>query len=362
MNCRSEAAGQGLLRKVLYQRLNREAALGLVLSLCLLLCSGVFAVSLLGGYLLPDHSLALRLALAILPATLAVTVARWLFVVNPLPRGIVLAPDEALRFRRVVGRLCDQLRVPMPDRLLISNDLNAAVITRPRHGLWGPMESVLVVGLPLLQSVNPRQLQAILAHEIAHLGRQRAGDKAWSAHFRAWWLRAVDRIDNCPDIISRLVSVPLRPFSDRFVLSLLELSHLEEFEADAVAADMVGAEALAEALIEVALKAQILDAATWLVDPGRIVSGDAVGPSGLLDDGHRDALRELRGVLCTAELLDEPGPELHPALGDRLAALQVGLHSLIEEAPSAAHCYFRKLLPSLQLRFDSAMPMSLAAA
>jgi len=335
MSCKSGEAGRRLSRAVLYRELNREATRGLGLSVVLLLCTSGLAVSLLGGRLLPDYSLALRLSLAILPATLAFTVARWLFVASPVPAGIALAPDEALRFRRVVGRLCEQLRVPVLDRLLISNDLNAAVITRPRHGLWGAMESVLVVGLPLLQSVNPRQLQAILAHEIAHLGRQRAGEKAWDAHFRAWWLRVVDRIDNCPDIISRLVSIPLRPLSDRFVLSLLELSHLEEFEADAVAADMVGAEALAEALIEVALKAQILHAEVVLADPALGATADAAGSWGLLASGSRGTLRELRGALCTAELLDEPGAALHPALGDRLAALQVGLHSLIDEAPSA---------------------------
>ena len=39
--------------------------------------------------------------------------------------------------------------------------------------------------------------------------------------------------------------------------------------------------------------------------------------------------------------------------------LQVGLHSLTT-APSAAHCYFRKLLPVLQHRFDRA-PSLLAA-
>ena len=149
--------------------------------------------------------------------------------------------------------------------------------------------------------------------------------------------------------------------SDRFVWSLLELSYLEEFEADAVAADMVGAEALAEALIEVALKAQIHHAACWLADStDDSHGGDTRDACYMLERGDRSLLRALRGALCTAELLDEPGAELHPALGDRLAALQVGLHSLIDEAPSAAHCYFRKLLPVLQHRFDRA-PSLLAA-
>lgn len=362
MDCRSEAAGPRQQRAALYRELNLEAMLGLGASLFLLLCTSALVLALLGGYLLAGSSAALRLALAALPATLAVVIARWLFArVPPLPSGITLAAGEALRFRRVVARLCEQLEVPMVDHVLISEDLNAALVTRPRHGLWGPMESVLVVGLPLLQSVNPRQLHAILAHEIAHLGRQRIGEKAWSAHFRAWWLRVVDRIESSPDAISRIVAIPLRRLSDRFVWSLLELSYLEEFEADAVAADMVGAEALAEALIEVALKAQIHHAACWLADStDDSHGGDTRDACYMLERGDRSLLRALRGALCTAELLDEPGAELHPALGDRLAALQVGLHSLIDEAPSAAHCYFRKLLPVLQHRFDRA-PSLLAA-
>ena len=99
----------------------------------------------------------------------------------------------------------------------------------------------------------------------------------------------------------------------------------------------------------------------WLADStDDSHGGDTRDACYMLERGDRSLLRALRGALCTAELLDEPGAELHPALGDRLAALQVGLHSLIDEAPSAAHCYFRKLLPVLQHRFDRA-PSLLAA-
>lgn len=353
MTCIGESTGQWRERAALYRELNREARLGLGAMLLILLCTSVLAVLLLAGGVLGEASLLIRFSLAIAPLLLALKLAGWLLAVAPLPVGIPLAEGEAVQFRRVVARLCAQLKVPMVHRLLISDEMNAAVVTRPRHGLWGPMESVLVVGLPLLQSVNPRQLKAILAHEVAHLGRQRLGEKAWAAHFRAWWLRVVDRIDTAPDPVSRLVAVPLRPVTDRFVLSLLKLSHLEEFEADAVAADMVGAEALAEALIEVALKARMLYEASPTGRPAAEAEADA--RSGDFADaslsGAAVGLRELRGALCTAALLDEPGPQLHPALGDRLAALQVGLHSLIEDAPSAAQCYFRQCLPSLLGRF-----------
>ena len=153
---------------------------------------------------------------------------RWLFArVPPLPSGITLAAGEALRFRRVVARLCEQLEVPMVDHVLISEDLNAALVTRVRAmvcggrwnrcWLWGCRCCRVSIRVSCTRFWPTRLLTWGVSASARRPG----------AHFRAWWLRVVDRIESSPDAISRIVAIPLRRLSDRFVWSLLELSYLE---------------------------------------------------------------------------------------------------------------------------------------
>ena len=92
--------------------------------------------------------------------------------------GITLAAGEALRFRRVVARLCEQLEVPMIDHVLISEDFEC----RPGHASapWsvGPMESVLVVGCRCCRVSIRVSCTRFWPTIVAHLGRQRIGEKA----------------------------------------------------------------------------------------------------------------------------------------------------------------------------------------
>jgi len=100
--------------------------------------------------------------------------------------------DEASRGRleREVWSLAASLRVPLPRVQLV--DTGAAVLHC--HGLWKP---TLVVGCEFTERLNDAQLQAALAHELAHLLHR---DLATS------WLLMILRVAQCFNPVGQVIA------------------------------------------------------------------------------------------------------------------------------------------------------------
>lgn len=285
---------------------------------------------------------------------LAARVLRCLATPVPHPEGVRLCPARAAELHALVndiGARCGGLKV---HSVRVTGDMNAAILQRPRRGLWGRMENHLLVGLPLAHSVSARQLEAIVAHEFGHLHCQRRGLAAWGGHLRAWWFRAIDR---CFDLLP-----PLGALLDHLTLSQLRraqtLCRMEEFEADLAAARLVGSASVAGALIEVALKEGFLTQDYWakVMAQSRFHPRPTIRPyremgCGMLAGypawhGRRDFLLSM--------FAEDDGGDLHPSLSERLAAIGERLGSAppqpIEE--SAAQRYLEAELEALAWVFD----------
>ena len=195
----------------------------------------------------------------------------------PLPRGLQLGQKRLpllYAFVDGMGRRCDGIEV---DAVWLTDDFNAAVLQRPRWGLFGRFETHLMVGLPLACRLSKRELAAILAHEYGHIRRFRCTRAAWSVHVRSWWLRALDRW---------IETMPLcAPLFDRWTFSelsdALRLARYEEFEADRSAAGVVGAQTMVDTLhaVEAAFKTSLYAEGCAHADTAEVMGGVAVHPS-----------------------------------------------------------------------------------
>lgn len=323
------------------------------------------ACALLSGFALaPLHTPFARSALphllvAGMLASVALRLLYWLWVPPPDGAGIVLPESHVPGLRRRVDRLCAQLGARRIDRIVITPDMNAAVVCRPALGLLGPMRTTLLLGIPLAHSLTARQLSAVLAHELAHLSAQLDGAGAWSAHLRTWWLRCVDRIDGDRSAVARAALWLLAPVARLDLEQSVALSRLDEFEADAVAARAVGSPALAGALIELAMKDRFLHDDYWVrvLDQADDRRRPRVRPFREMGLGvqvgfvRREALAGLDHLLRS----DAGSLDTHPSLPERLDALRIGRLGglpVAGEGPSAAEHYFAGLLPTLSLAFD----------
>jgi hypothetical protein len=285
----------------------------------------------------------------------ALRCGRWLFVPDPGPQGVPLAQQSAGSLHRLIERVGTNFCTVKVDAVWVTGDMNAAVLQRPRWGLFGPMQTHILIGLPLIHSLSDRQFPALLAHEFGHLACQRQGVAAWGCHFRAWSFRAMDR---CIEDLPALAGIIERCCGGYFEQAQ-RLARLEEFEADHAAARVVGAGLVAETLVEVALKERFLAEDYW----HQVIAESAVRPAASLRP-YRDMGLGMAAGFCRsieqdvlrrslADGEDQFGG-LHPSLSERLLALGVVPDEVVVEEGEAAVCHLSPVLPQLAWAFDQA--------
>jgi len=271
----------------------------------------------------------------------------------PRPEGIRLPRRAAEDLFALLDDTAARLGIDPVRHVFVTDHMNAHVAQRPRWGCVGPLQTCLMIGLPLVHSLSPAQFGAVLAHELAHLAAQRQGWGGVGAHLRAWWVRTIDRaVDRFP-----WFDATLERMTQRYCITMLRLARIEEFEADALAASLVGHGLMGDALVEVGLKARFLERDFW---PHVDAHGSRRRRPRLRP--YRDlALGVQAGFTRTvsehAVALEEAGGErfaLHPSLHQRLNALGVRCRVPEGEVVSAAERYLAPLLPSLAWVFDRA--------
>lgn len=350
---RSAASVRRLARRLSWRA---AAALALlVLGAGASMAGALWLVAQAAGAQAPGPLQAGMMGLAGAQVWLAARIVRWLRVPPPQAEGVRVGREAAPALYRLVNNLAERMGAETIGSIRISAEMNAAVFQRPRRGAWGRMETTLIIGLPLVHSVSPRQLAAILAHELAHLKRQRGGWRAWGAHVRAWWHRVCERIAAEDSAPARLLDRALAGWAEADLMAAVRLNHLEEYEADRVAARVIGPKLLGDTLVEVAMKANFIETDYW----DAVMSQAAQMPRPSLrpfrDMGMGVAAgfhaapqhRVLRSLVC-----EEGGLSFHPTLTDRLVALGIAPRMPQPAVHSAATHYLRRSLPRLSRVFD----------
>jgi Zn-dependent protease with chaperone function len=293
-------------------------------------------------------------ALAVVDACLCLRLLAIMFASPPTPDGVYLPVDAAHGLHRLIVDMARQFRSRPIDHVWITSDMNVAVLQRPRWGRVGPVETHLLVGLPLVHCVSGKQLMAVLAHEMAHLVLQRRGLGKYGALLRAWCLRVHDGLADALPMFCALGDGIQR----RFYYDMTRLTRLEEFEADAQAAHMVGAGLLGETLIELSLKEQFLRRDYWL----HVLAQSECRARPLVRPYRDMGLGLAAGFLrlgINDDLIRESeagagGRSLHPTLRERLRALRVYPRPAALDRPSAARQFLSPILPTLAWAFDRA--------
>jgi Zn-dependent protease with chaperone function len=139
---------------------------------------GVYYYATRFTFLLTSHEGGGRLYLVKLLAyftPLFVGVVLVFFMVKPLfarraPGAQPLAMNPALNpaLFALIAKICDTVGAPMPRRIDLNCDLNAAAgFRRGLFSLFGN-DLVLTIGLPLVAGLNLRQFAGVMAHEFGH--------------------------------------------------------------------------------------------------------------------------------------------------------------------------------------------------
>ena len=230
----------------------------------------------------------------------------------------------------------------------LNGDLNAAMAQVPRHGIFGGFRNDLVLGLPLMAAMDEAHFTAVLAHEVGHLARRHGRFSARIYGMRQTLDVMVEELARHGSWLVYPMLAFYRAFAPRFERVTLQLSRAVEFEADAEAADAVGAQAAAEALIVLHGISSYADAEVW-PQIFRRLHDEPEPPDDVFasfTEIVRRPIADAHHFVTDALGVQTSANDTHPALVDRLrnlgletAELEHALDGYALRGPSAADVF-----------------------
>ncbi len=157
--------------------------------------------------------------------------------------GPKLEPSQHPRLFQEITSIARAVQQELPAEVYLVPEVNAWVMQR--GGVLGVgSRRVMGLGLPLLQLLTIAQFRAVLAHEFGHYhgGDTKLGP--WIYKTRTAIMRAVSSLAEQ----SSLVQKPFLWYGNLFMRLTHAISRQQEFTADALAANKIGATPLADGL------------------------------------------------------------------------------------------------------------------
>ncbi len=256
-------------------------------------------------------------------ARLIVLSVRSLWLRKGVDYHLTLPPGDAPKLFEILKRLSQKLAVAVPQEVSLEMSVNAWV----RLGGFrrGSGKTKLGIGYDLMAGLTESELEAVLAHEMAHAKLVRRGYKRWLSSGLA-------RAGNLTNALSAQVEA-YRRAEQSFELAQMFLhaadaltrlaarlvsaySRQDEFEADRGAAELCGAAPIRAALMKLDPLAHLTARLPWRERMAQLQLGDGFS-------------QWLVKELAVENHVPEPAAEIpffnkystHPSLVDRLTAL-----------------------------------------
>jgi Zn-dependent protease with chaperone function len=281
---------------------------------------------------------------------------RSLFVRIEPPRGIELTPHQAPELFAVIDEVNASVQGRALDAVLASGDLNASVVQVPRFAVFGS-HNYLVLGLPLMQTLPPGELRAVLAHELAHLSRSHGRFAVWLYRLQMIWTQLLTALARKTGLAVAATRAFFAWYVPRFNAHALPLTRSHELEADRIAAGAIGPDQLGNALSRLAVADALAETAYWPSVMSRAADELLPPASAISDFGSRlrDAGNEIHAEQWLESALarvSEP-TDTHPSLSERLAAIGIACPGLTaSESERGAERYLGDSLQSLSAQLD----------
>lgn len=271
------------------------------------------------------------------------------------PEGHHLQPGEAPELRAEVERVRSAVGAGPLHGVVINAELNAAAAYVPDGlALWR-QRHYLVLGLPLLQALDRRELAAVIAHEFGHFHGGHGRFAGWIYRLRGSWQRLMMGMAGEGVWGGQLLWLFFRWYAPYFDAYSYVLARRHEYAADAVGAQVAGAEAMAGALVRIELASDWLHGEFW-PEVERSARVQSYPPMEVQERLAERLQRSLPAhARIPARLLGrEPGlDDTHPTLEKRLAALRIDPSPAIERiATESASALLGDRLVPLRERFS----------
>jgi Zn-dependent protease with chaperone function len=185
-----------------------------------------------------------------------------LTIKSPLPVGLQLSRKEFPELAQLVDRLARDIGVNNLKRIFLVPEFNASVVQIPKYGAFGFADNYLMIGLPLLQSVSPKQLIAILSHEFGHLSSNHSKFETWIYRLSIAYSKLLAN-SNSQNSSGAIFKIFLNWYAPTLNAYSFVLRRRNEYQADHVAVKIAGASNTADALILIDVYALNLNEQFW---------------------------------------------------------------------------------------------------
>lgn len=297
------------------------ASLGYAVAGTLLVLAVILlAAGVLGLWLKPSAAtIKIAIFVAVFALPLVWSIVRAVLYRDSPPEGVPVSRSDAPDLWDEVDRLRSTLSAPRIHRILIDNDLNAALVTR-RWGVLPFTRQWLVLGLPLLRLLSVDEMRTVIAHELGHARGDHGKFGRWIYTARRLWASLHDALaEGSQGLMARF----LRWYAPYFNAYTFVLARQQEREADAAAVEAANSEAAAAALVRVTVAARRGQERFWSALPRRAYR-EAQPPGDLLGALQRALIEPHphQGRWLTEALATSSGHhDTHPCLRERLAAI-----------------------------------------
>ncbi|HEY8876714.1 MAG TPA: M48 family metalloprotease [Roseateles sp.] len=281
-----------------------------------------------------------------------------LFVRLPAPQGRELKRGEAPALFDAMDRMRERMKGPRFHHVLVTDDVNAAVVQRPAFGLFGWPRNYLLLGLPLLEAMTPDEALAVVAHEYGHLAGSHGRFGAFIYRLRLTWATVHAVIGQWPGWVGAGARKALGWYVPYFNAYTFVLARANEYQADRASADLVGADVAAHALKRVNLAGPRHE--RFMEDIATAVREQPQPPDDLTlrwaaIAAHAPQAGQARGWLDRALQRLPMSQDTHPSLRDRLKALRTQADAAelppLALATSAAQAWLGAGLDALRQEF-----------
>ncbi len=301
-----------------------------------------------------------KLVLVLLPMVWVLGRALWVRI--DAPEGYELKAEAHPRLFAAIEKMREAAGAPKIHRIILDGELNAAVAQTPRLGIFGWPRNTLILGLPLLFTLSSRQAQAVVAHELGHLSGNHGKFSTWIYRVRLTWYRLMEAFRHEDNLGAKAMRGFFDWYAPRYAAYAFPLIRRNEYEADQVAAELTSAEYAGQALVRIHVQGSRLEEGFWGYYSA-LQREHATPPhppwSGMLEYYRRSTTQPEGAVDYQARLAEALAcktdyADTHPALTDRLAALDVEGTLPDTQGRSAAERWFGEALPRILKEFDAA--------
>jgi Zn-dependent protease with chaperone function len=281
--------------------------------------------------------------------------ALWVRLEEPV--GYEITPERCPQLFAEVNRLRKELQTPAIHRILITNELNAAIAQTPRLGVLGWYRNTLIMGLQLLLVSSPEQARAVLAHELGHLSGNHSRFRGWIYRVRLAWYRVMEAFDQAENWAAKFVGKFFDWYAPYFNAYSFALARANEYEADAIAARLTSPRIVASSLINLEVQSHLLDTHYWTPLIQKADSEPTPPDNPVTQFAHFVAEHHPEAptwhTITEKALAAQTGhSDTHPALQDRVKALHAKVLDPEPLKMTAAHKWLGKQLPIILSDFD----------